>query len=158
MARDYEADASLLAAVEKMRALYEGKEAIYIEKGAIRVRVSNIRGAEDVGLIRADMEEIPTAGLPIWIRAGGLFSRTSPLRWTIGTSSPKNFSPNLWSSPPYVGWTLYFSPKLIEEVVELVSQFPENYYPQLGYRKVITFISNQMSARLQASLRKIKPS
>ena len=158
MARDYEADANLAAAAEKVRALYEGREAIYIEKGAIRVRVSNISGAEDVGLIRADMEEIPTAGLPVWIRAGGVFSRPSPLRWTIGTSSTKNFSPNLWSSPPYVGWTLYFSPILIEEVVELVSQFPENYYPQLAYRRVITLISNRMSATLQASLRKIRPS
>jgi hypothetical protein len=157
MARDHEAHANLAAAVEKVRDLYEGREAIYIEKGAIRVRVSNIRGAED-GLIEAHMEEIPTAGLPIWIRAGGPFSRTSPLRWTIATSSTKNFSPNLWSSPPYVGWTLYFSPKLIEEVVELVSQFPENYYPQLGYRKVMTFISNQTLDSLQPSLRKIKPS
>jgi len=70
MAGDYEADAGHAATVEKLQASFEGREAIYIEKGAIRVRVSNIRIA-DLGTILTDIEEIPTAGFPIWIRDGG---------------------------------------------------------------------------------------
>jgi hypothetical protein len=139
MARDYEADAGHAATVEKVRASFEGREAIYLEKGAIRVRVSNIRSA-DLGILLADIEEIPTAGFPIWIRGGGPRPRSHPLRWTIGTSSIKHFSSDSWSSPPYVGWTLYFSPKLIEAIVDLVTRFPENQHPYLGYAKIHTYI------------------
>jgi hypothetical protein len=135
--------------VEKLRASFEGREAIYLEKGAIRVRVSNIRSA-DLGTILADIEEIPTAGFPIWIRGGGPRPRSHPLRWTIGTSLIKHFSADSWSSPPYVGWTLYFSPKLIQEIVALVSRFPENHPPHLGYGEILTYIDNQLLDRVKA--------
>ena len=148
---DYEADAGHAATVEKVRASFEGREAIYLEKGAIRVRVSNIRSA-DLGTILADIEEIPTAGFPIWIRGGGPRPRSHPLRWTIGTSSIRHFSADSWSSPPYVGWTLYFSPKLIEEIVALVSRFPENDPPHLGYGEILTYIDNQLLDRVKQLL------
>jgi hypothetical protein len=149
MAMDYEADAGHAATVEKVRASFEGREAIYLEKGAIRVRVSNIRSA-DLGTILADIEEIPTAGFPIWIRGGGPRPRSHPLRWTIGTSLIRHFSADSWSSPPYVGWTLYFSPKLIEEILALVSRFPENHLPHLGYGEILTYVDNQSLDRVQA--------
>jgi hypothetical protein len=152
MARDYEADIHNAATVEKLRASFEGREAIYIEKGAIRVRVSNIRSA-DLGTILADIEEIPTAGFPIWIRGGGPPPRSHPLRWTIGTSLIRHLSADSWSSPPYVGWTLYFSPKLIEEIVALVSRFPENHPPHLGYGEILTYIDNQLLDRVKSLFR-----
>jgi hypothetical protein len=147
----------LLAAAEKIRALFEGKEAVYIEKGAIRVHVNNICCA-DHGLIQAHIEEIPTAGLPIWIAGGGPARGSHPLQWTIGTNSGTQFSSESWFSPPYVGWFLYFSPKLIEAVVALVSQFPENYSPLLGYSKIRALISSESSNRLKAFLRNAEPS
>lgn len=153
MTRDYEADPEHADTVEKLRASFEGREAIYIEKGAMRVRVSNIRSA-DLGVILADIEEIPTAGFPIWIRGGGSRSRQHPMRWTIGTSLTRHFSADSWSSPPYVGWTLYFSPKLIEEIVELVALFPENQLPYLGYPTIHTYIDNHLLDRAQALIRK----
>jgi hypothetical protein len=51
MAGDYEADTHHAATVERVQASIEGREAIYLEKGATLVRVSNIRGA-DLGTIR----------------------------------------------------------------------------------------------------------
>jgi hypothetical protein len=152
MARDYEADAGHAATVEKVRASFEGREAIYIEKGAIRVRASNIRSA-DLGTILADIEEIPTAGFPIWIRGGGPRTRSHPLRWTIETSLIRHFSADSWSSPPYVGWTLYFSPKLIQEIVALVSRFPENHPPHLGYGEIVTHLNKHLSDRVKSLLR-----
>ena len=157
MARHYEADTHNAATVEKLRASFEGREAIYLEKGAIRVRVSNIRSA-DLGTILADIEEIPTAGFPIWIRGGGPRPRSHPLRWTIGTSLIKHFSADSWSSPPYVGWTLYFSPKLIEEILALVSRFPENHPPHLGYGEILTYVDNHLLDRVQGLIRKVGPS
>jgi hypothetical protein len=149
MARDYEADTRHAATVEKVRASFEGREAIYLEKGAIRVRVSNIRSA-DLGTILADIEEIPTAGFPIWIRGSGPRPFSHPLRWTIATSVIRHFSADSWSSPPYVGWTLYFSPKLIEAIVDLVIRFPENQPPYLGYAKIHTYIDNHLLDCVQA--------
>jgi hypothetical protein len=157
MASDHEAVARHATWVEKVRASFEGREAIYIEKGAIRVRVSNIRWADLEAIIMADIEEIPIAGLPIWIRGGGPPPRPHPLRWTIGTGSERYFSPDFWSSPPYVGWTLYFSPKLIEPIVELVSRFPENQSPYLGYGKIHSYIANQLLDRVKALVRKVEP-
>ena len=151
MARDYEADAGHAATVEKVRASFEGREAIYLEKGAIRVRVSNIRSA-DLGTILADIEEIPTAGFPIWIRGGSPRPRSHPLKWTIGTSLIKHFSADSWSSPPYVGWTLYFSPKLIEAIVEVVSRFPENHPPHLGYGEIVIYLNKHLSDRVKRYL------
>ena len=157
MARHYEADTHNAATVEKLRASFEGREAICLEKGAIRVRVSNIRSA-DLGTIPADIEEIPTAGFPIWIRGGGPRPRSHPLRWTIGTSLIKHFSADSWSSPPYVGWTLYFSPKLIEEILALVSRFPENHLPHLGHGEILTYVDNHLLDRVQGLIRKVGPS
>jgi hypothetical protein len=62
MAKDSEEDKSGLERVGKIRAWFEGREAIYLEKDVLLVRVSNIHGGE---YIEADVEEIPTAGLPV---------------------------------------------------------------------------------------------
>jgi hypothetical protein len=83
MARDYEADAGHAATVEKIRTSFEGRQAIYIEKGAIRVSVSNIRSA-DLGVILADIEEIPTAGFQNLDSRHGPRPRPHPLRWRLG--------------------------------------------------------------------------
>src|ERR1035438_6113927 len=50
--------------VQRVQASFEGREAIYIEKGVVRVRVSNIR-ATMPQVIEADVEEIPTPGLGV---------------------------------------------------------------------------------------------
>jgi hypothetical protein len=99
--RDDEADTRHAATVEKLQASFEGRAAIHLEKGAIRVRVSNIRSAE-IGTILADIEETPTIGFPIWIRGGGPRPRSHPSRWTIETSLKQHFSSDSWSSPPNV--------------------------------------------------------
>jgi hypothetical protein len=44
--------------IQEVRATFEGREAIYIEKGALRVRVSNIRGSASQAIIAAEVEEI----------------------------------------------------------------------------------------------------
>jgi hypothetical protein len=159
MATDHEADATLAATVGEMRGFFEGKEAIYTEHGALRVRVSNIR-CGDHGLIRADIEEIPTPGLPIWIVHRNP-SETHPLRWTIATSSTPSFSFESWCSSPYIVWGVYTSPKLIEAIVQMASQFPENYNSLLRCKMITNYINDDFAARLRtlATLRqKAKPS
>jgi hypothetical protein len=50
--------------VEQVRGLFEGREAIYVEKGALRVKVSDVRG--DVarlvcGAVDASMQRSPSS-------------------------------------------------------------------------------------------------
>src|ERR1017187_2432018 len=51
----------------KLQANFENREAIYIEKGATRVCVNNIRGLASCAAVRADIEELPAPGLGIGI-------------------------------------------------------------------------------------------
>jgi hypothetical protein len=49
---------------QRVRELFEGREAIYQEKGALHVKVSNIQMNVHAPWICADVMEIPTAGFP----------------------------------------------------------------------------------------------
>jgi hypothetical protein len=127
--------------VEQLRSLFEGREAIYVEKGALRARVRNIRMGHDG--IMADVEEIPTAGLPV----GALYAiqrrEPSPLRWTIGVGfiSTSSFSDHNWHMG-YGGWSIFFAPKIIESIVTLALQFPESLNPGERYDQVIASLKD----------------
>ena len=127
--------------VEELRARFEGKEAIYIEKGALRVRVFNIRGAVVECHISAEVEEIPTAGFPT-----GTFYKLrgyepSPMRWSIGGGYLTTFSDRSWHMG-YGGWSLYFAPGIVEGVVGLALRFPENLDPFQRYNEVLQFMKD----------------
>ena len=142
-----EAKARLAAAALEIRANFEGKNAIYLEKGASYVRVSNIH-YDVLGLIRADIEEIPAPGLPFRIAPRDP-SESYPLRWTIGTSQP-SFSSDSWDGPAYVAWRVRFSPKLIEEILQMASHFPESYNPMLRYKLISRCVEEDTAERLAA--------
>lgn len=116
---------------------FEGREAIYIEKGGLRVRVTNIRmNGLSVG---ADVEEIITPGLGV-----GLFARkhppvTSPYRWDIGGDSSA-FSDQTWWMG-YGGWSLYFDPKVVQAVIEFAARRPTNADPYEGYSELCRLLN-----------------
>lgn len=134
------------AIVEQARSFYEGREAIYIEKGALLVRVINIRiGSQRVNItndlleyLAFDLEEVPTPRLPVWLKGDGPNLGPHPLKWTVGT----NFETNLFSDfcgAAYGGWSMHFSPKIVAEVVEMATNFAGEgsraLYPQI-YRHI----------------------
>ena len=53
--------------MEEFRARCEGREGIYVEKGAVCVRVSNIGWDAGRLNITARVEEISTAGFPVGV-------------------------------------------------------------------------------------------
>ena len=123
----------------KLRAIFENREAIYIEKGALKVRVSNIRGSALHTTVSADIEEVPTPGLGV-----GLFDRRqrkgkTPLRWGIGAGHLTKFSDHCWVMG-YGGWTLYFDPKVVQGVLDLASGFPDNMDTFERYNKIVRFV------------------
>ena len=81
---------------EQLRRLFEGREAIYVEYGALRVKVAGIRAAIAQRSISAEVEEIPTPGLPV----GALYESSMwgprPMRWSIEGGYLAEFSDNRW--------------------------------------------------------------
>src|SRR5258708_32915019 len=80
---------------KELQTRFEGREAIYVEKGALRVRVSNIRPRGGFS-IRAEAEEIATPGLEM-----GMFHRprlpgAGPVRWRFGAGYLTTFSAQSW--------------------------------------------------------------
>src|SRR6266571_4728822 len=104
-----------LSNCEELRSRFEGREAVYVEKGALRVRVNNIvsRGGFRIG---AEVKEISTPGL------GAGFLRRPPRhdasrrRWKIGAGYLTTFSEQSWHMG-YGGWSLYFDPEIVQAVV-----------------------------------------
>lgn len=122
-------DSTCASHCEVLRARFEGREAIYVEKGALRVRVTNIqvRGLS----VCANVEEVITPGLGV-----GFFVRThppvtGPRRWDIG-GDPTSYSDDSWSMG-YGGWTLFFNPEFIQAVIDFAARRPNNADPYEGY-------------------------
>lgn len=69
-----------VANCEQLRGNFENREAIYIEKGACRVRITNIQSKASVRMVRPQVEEILTPGLrhPLHVNQPNL------VRWEIG--------------------------------------------------------------------------
>ena len=120
---------------EQIRLNFEHREAIYIEGGALRVRVSDIQANVATRSVTARIEEIPTPGL-----GTGAFRRyRSPeselLGWEIGAGYLTTFADDRWIMG-YGGWSLYFASLVVDGVVDLASQWPETLEDADRYAEV----------------------
>jgi hypothetical protein len=125
---------------EKAHASFEGKECIYIEKGALRVRISGICVSASQYAVSANVEEIPTPGLGV-----GLFDKESGFyrpRWKISAGFMTDFSEHSWHMG-YGGWSLFFNHEIIQGVIELSSQFPSDMDTMKRYDLIMEYIQNQ---------------
>ena len=127
------------ARVKQLQGLFEGREAIYIEYGALRAKVSKIKGDPAELSIRAEVKEIPTAGFPV-----GAFSEIprrgrKPLRWNIAGGYLTAFSEYRWCMG-YGGWSLFFAPKIVDGILSLVRQFPDNLDSHQRYVEVCRYL------------------
>jgi hypothetical protein len=114
-----------------MRVL-EGQEAIYIEKGAARVRVSRVYLNLRKHWISATITLLSTPGMPDsqyintrWEIRAGYLTRASTSYWTMG----------------YGGWTLYFDPAVVEGVTALAQAFAEGLSFSERYKAVNAWIT-----------------
>lgn len=127
--------------VEQLRDRFEGREAIYVEKGALRVKVTDIRGDAAKLYISAQVEEIPTPGLPVgfyWHIRG---QELTPQRWSIGAGFLTRFSEHTWHMG-YGGWALFFAPKIVDGVLNLALGFPDELDPSKRYREVLRYLQD----------------
>jgi hypothetical protein len=102
-----------------LRETFEGREAIYVEKGVLRVRVQGIRCDAAARRIDAQVEEVSTPGMErsaFHARQGD----EAGARWGISAGYLTTFSEDSWHMG-YGGWSLFFSPRVIEGVTGLAS-------------------------------------
>lgn len=122
--------------IKELKALFEGKEAIFFWSGAIKVRVSKIRGSTERSQVWADIDEIQTPGLGV----GGLnesWRKGQRLaHWRISAGPRTAYSENEWE----YGWFLYFDPPLIQHVLDLAANFPENMGSGDRYNAIVRYL------------------
>ena len=121
---------------EKLRDAFEGREAIYIEKRVLRVRVTNIRCTVATRYIRADVDEVPTPNLASGIPHG---DQPKPHRWRIGAGSLTTFSENRWDMG-YGGWSLFFAAEVLNGLTNLAADWPADLDAGERYRRAIDFL------------------
>jgi hypothetical protein len=92
---------------------FEGREAIYSEKGVRIVRVTDIRYSGS-RCIDAQVEEVPTRGLEPFHRSN---------RWKISAGYLTSFSHHHWSMG-YGGWSLHFAPELVNRLRRCAAEWP----------------------------------
>ena len=154
-------ESQLVDLAEKARANFECREAIFIEKGALRVRISSISGSTSQAVITANVEEIPTPGLGV-----GLLDKESRFfrpRWKIGAGffpNIPNFTTDIsdhqWHMG-YGGWSLYFEDRILQGVIELASRFPAEIDTMQRYDLVMEYIIKEEIKRRENN-RQILPS
>jgi hypothetical protein len=128
----------------RLREQFEGREAVFIDNGALRVRVTNIQANLAAQELTADLEEIPTPGFPRFLGLNSVGLRESrALRWTIYAGSLTAFSDHMWSRGDD-GWSMFFHPEVVSEVM----RFSETYSIALNtseyerYRNILGWVQH----------------
>lgn len=139
--------------VEHLQSLFEGREAIYIEKGALYVKVNNIREGPRL-YISAEVEDIPTTGFSTGIYREIYSKIGSPGRWTIGTSDLR-YSDHIWHGG-YGGWSLFFAPRIVEGILNLALQFPDKLDSVQRYERVLDYLKDHNAYEPTQRLLKVR--
>jgi hypothetical protein len=127
--------------VQQLRSLFEGREAIYIEKGALRVKVSGICVDLARQCVSAEVEEIPTAGLPVGAFHEIKQHEPSPLRWNIEGGYLTAFCDNTWHMG-YGGWSLFFARRIVDGILSLAVGFVDKSDPLEHYKRVLDYLKD----------------
>lgn len=124
---------------ERLKEAFEGREALYIEHGALRVRVSRITPDLRRRYIEALVEEIPTPGLEVTPLHASFEDRVSPLRWDIGAGYLSRFSEHTWAVG-YGGWSIFSDPQMVAGVVALAAGFTADLTPMDRYGRILEYL------------------
>ncbi len=121
---------------ERLREAFEGRLAIYVEKGIVPVRVTHIRYNVTRRRVSAQVEEVPDPQL-----ASGIFfgHEGHARRWTIESGYLTTFSAHTWSAG-YGGWSLYFEPEIISGLRRLATEWPRELHAGQRYERALEFV------------------
>jgi len=139
----------------QLRANFENREAIYLEKGVLRVRVTDIRAWAVRRVVWANVEEVPAPGLGVGLFDNRKHKEPTPLHWRIRAGYLTEFSDHCWVMG-YGGWSLYFDPKVVQGVLALASRFPVDVDTHERYKRIVQFVQ-QPSTVLGVNWQKVFP-
>jgi hypothetical protein len=122
---------------QELRRRFEGREAIYVDRGAWHVRVSDIR-LQPRFHVAAEIERFPTPGLdvPVFHTPAG---PVPPVRWNTWGGYLTSFTENSWSCG-YGGWSLYFSPKFVQMAIEGAAPLADNPVSSDIYKRICQLV------------------
>ena len=123
---------------EQIQTSFENREAIYIEKGALLVRVHNIKINESKRYISADVEEILRPGLGAGMFYRPVWSEAPLRRWNIGGDLTA-CSRDVWCMG-YGGWQMYFAHSFVDGIVSLAARWPQELDHWERYRHVLNWL------------------
>ncbi|MBI1984353.1 MAG: hypothetical protein HYS61_09160 [Acidobacteria bacterium] len=125
---------------QRVRENFEGREALYVEKGALVVRVTGISDDPDNRTIEAVVDEVPTLGLrPSLIHERFFPGVPGPISWSISAGFLSTFSEHTWSVG-YGGWFLTTAPEILCQVVALAATFEERLSPEDRFGRIMEHI------------------
>ena len=116
---------------EQLRALFDERDAIYVEKGVLRVRVANVRVNERAQTFRAEIEEIPTRGLV------NVYGRQ---RWEVGDERDGLFFSDHFLAG--FGWRIFTDPDVIIAIVDIASKWPHDLRYADRYNEVVRWLED----------------
>jgi hypothetical protein len=93
--------------VAELQARFEGREAIYVEQGALRVRVGDICWDAAKLCITARVEEVATTGFPAGVFYDPERDEANPITWDIGAGYLTTSSEHTWNMGNG-GWCIFF--------------------------------------------------
>ncbi len=121
---------------------FEGREAIYIEKGVFRVRMMNIRRRVGARRIDAEVEEVPTRGLECSLFHSRLPRVSGLLRWNVGAGSLTTFSERTWHMG-YGGWSMFFQPEIVNGFISLATEWTTELDAAARYNQALRFLAER---------------
>ncbi len=127
--------------VGRVRSNFENREAIYVEKGALRVRVKNVRAGSCARSIAAEVEEIHTPGLGVEMYSSRGSAVADPLRWKVEAGYLTTFSEHTWAMG-YGGWEMFFAPRIVHGVIELAASWNESVDSYERYNQVLACLAD----------------
>lgn len=122
-----------------LRGRFTGREALYLEKGVLRVSVVDVEAHLRGRWAKAVVEEVPTPGLPrsLFARLGPI--EAGPLRWSLTSGYLTAVSRTQWTVG-YGGWSLFFAAEAVEGVVRLAAGWPPALDAHARYDEVVHWL------------------
>jgi hypothetical protein len=125
--------------IDVIKSRFEGRTAIYLEKGVLVVTVFDICAGPYNKSIYAKVREEPTRGLERPLIQLPNWDGKRPLQWEIGSGLYTSVSTEIWSVG-YGLWTLFFDEPLVVAFCSLAASWDDSLDSFARYHEACEFV------------------
>ena len=128
--------------IEQIRTIFLDREAIYVEKGALRVRIIGIQVNAQSGLFEVLLEEVPTPGFGVGLFHSWESDEPTPRQWSVATVGDlSEFTDDVWTGH-YISWAIFFAPYVVQGVVDPAAHWPDSLETFARYNELNAWLSH----------------